>query len=118
MLLGLLLAGDAILSALTTITKSPMSMCGAKVGLFLPRSVDAMTEASRPRVLPSASTMNQSRVVSTLLRRLGSSFHSYLAPLCPARGRVDSAQLVRSARSFPYPTRQSINPCGGAVPAA
>ena len=45
-----------IFSALTTTTKSPVSTWGVYSGLRLPRSVSAIRVASRPRVLPSAST--------------------------------------------------------------
>jgi hypothetical protein len=51
-------------SALTTITKSPVSTCGANAGFVLPRSVAATTAASRPSVLPSASTTHHLRGTS------------------------------------------------------
>src|SRR5690606_23724900 len=47
-----------------TMTKSPVSMCVAKVGLCLPRRIVATWEASRPSVLPSASTMYHWRSIS------------------------------------------------------
>jgi hypothetical protein len=53
-----------IFSALTTTTKSPVSMCGVYCGLRLPRSVSAIWVARRPRVCPSASTTYHSRVTS------------------------------------------------------
>src|SRR5262245_55861626 len=43
------------LAALTTITKSPVSICGVNVGLCLPRSSLATSTASLPMGLPSAS---------------------------------------------------------------
>src|SRR5918999_3707715 len=52
------------LSALTTITWSPVSMCGANTGLCLPRSTRATSVASRPRTMPSASTTYQARWIS------------------------------------------------------
>src|SRR3954451_11031362 len=45
-------------------TKSPPSMCGAKVGLCLPRNRVAAVTARRPRTMSSASMTIQSRVRS------------------------------------------------------
>jgi hypothetical protein len=59
-----LLPVKATFSAFTTTTKSPVSMCGVKVGLCLPRSTRAMSLASRPTGLFAASTMNQDRSIS------------------------------------------------------
>ena len=56
-----------IRSAFTTITWSPMSMWGVKVGLCLPRRTVATRVASRPRVSPWASITYQSRVMSLAL---------------------------------------------------
>ena len=47
------------MSALTTMTWSPVSMWGAKVGLCLPRRMRATSVARRPRTRPSASTTYQ-----------------------------------------------------------
>src|SRR5512132_567367 len=47
-----------------TITWSPVSTWGAKIGLCLPRRMRATRAASRPRTWPSASTTYQSRVRS------------------------------------------------------
>ena len=47
----------AIFSAFTTTTKSPVSQCRVYQGERLPERVSAMTDASRPRFWPSASTM-------------------------------------------------------------
>src|SRR4029450_4378809 len=52
------------LAALMTITWSPVSTWGAKIGLCLPRRMRATWAASRPRTWPSASTTYQSRVRS------------------------------------------------------
>src|SRR5215831_10458431 len=41
-----------------TMTLSPVSMCGVKIGLCLPRMILATSAARRPRTMPSASTMN------------------------------------------------------------
>jgi hypothetical protein len=54
-LVGRLLPVIWILSAFTTITLSPISMCGVKDGLCLPRRRVAMKAASRPSTMPSAS---------------------------------------------------------------
>src|SRR5713226_10077821 len=45
----------AILSALITITKSPLCRWGVNVGLCLPRKICAICEAKRPNICPSAS---------------------------------------------------------------
>src|SRR3954447_16713603 len=45
-------------------TKSPVSMCGAKVGLCLPRRRMAAWEASRPSTTSVASITCQARVIS------------------------------------------------------
>src|SRR6266566_9869024 len=45
----------AILSALITITKSPLCRCGVNVGLCFPRKICAICDATRPRTCPSAS---------------------------------------------------------------
>jgi hypothetical protein len=50
--------------ALTTMTWSPVSMCGAKVGLCLPRSTRAISVHMRPSTRPSASTTYQSCWIS------------------------------------------------------
>ncbi len=47
---------SVILSALMTTTWSPQSICGEKIGLFFPLSITAISVASFPRVLSSAST--------------------------------------------------------------
>src|SRR5580704_6532211 len=52
------------LSALTMITLSPVSTCGAKYGRRLPRRTAATSEARRPRTRPSASTTYQARWIS------------------------------------------------------
>src|SRR5699024_7316378 len=52
------------LSALTTMTKSPVSRCGAYVGLCLPRSNVATSVASLPSTTFSASITCQERVIS------------------------------------------------------
>src|SRR5215213_9400791 len=49
-------------------------MCGVYSGLFLPRSVSAIWVASRPSVLPSASTTYQRWVTS-----LGLAFQVFIA---------------------------------------
>ncbi len=46
----------ATLSLLRTMTKSPVSTLGVKVGLFLPRRIDATLDASLPSGTPAAST--------------------------------------------------------------
>ena len=43
-------------TALITITKSPVSVCGVNVGLFFPRSTLATTAERRPRGTSVAST--------------------------------------------------------------
>src|SRR3954451_14936282 len=48
-------------AALITTTKSPTSQCGVYSGLVLPRSLSAIWVASRPSVLPLASTTTQLR---------------------------------------------------------
>ena len=50
-----------ILAAFTTITWSPVSWLGAKIGLCLPRRTRATSLASRPKTAPSASTSYQTR---------------------------------------------------------
>src|SRR5262249_51691083 len=52
------------LAALTTITWSPASTCGAHVGLCLPRSKVATSLATRPSTAPSASTTCHARSMS------------------------------------------------------
>jgi hypothetical protein len=52
---------SSILSALTTTTWSPVSMCGAYIGLCLPRRIVATSEASLPSTTPLASTTYQRR---------------------------------------------------------
>ena len=54
----------ASFGALTTITWSPVSTCGAQIGLCLPRSSVATSVASRPRIAPSASITCHWRVMS------------------------------------------------------
>ena len=49
------------LAAFTMITWSPVSMCGAKIGLCLPRSRRATSVAMRPSTRPLASTTCQAR---------------------------------------------------------
>ncbi len=53
-----------ILSAFTMITWSPVSMCGANVGLCLPRRMRATSVQRRPSTMPSASTTCHSRWIS------------------------------------------------------
>src|SRR5918994_531607 len=57
-------AVSTTLSALTMITWSPVSMCGANTGLCLPRRTRATSVASRPSTMPSASTTCQARWIS------------------------------------------------------
>src|SRR5215471_3940652 len=52
------------LAALTTMTKSPVSMWGAKMGLCLPRRRRATSVDRRPRTRPSASITCQARCTS------------------------------------------------------
>src|SRR5207253_7365944 len=47
--------------ALITITKSPASLFGVKMGLCLPRRTLAISVAIRPSIFPCASTMYQRR---------------------------------------------------------
>src|SRR2546428_3258858 len=54
------------LAAFTTTTGSPVSRCGGKLGLCLPRRRVATRVASRPSVAPSASTSFQCRSISAL----------------------------------------------------
>ena len=54
-------------SALMMITWSPMSMCGAKVGLCLPRRMRAASVERRPSTRSSASITNHLRVISLAL---------------------------------------------------
>src|SRR2546428_3039852 len=54
------------LAAFTTTTGSPVSRCGEKLGLCLPRRRVATRVASRPSVAPSASTSFQCRSISAL----------------------------------------------------
>ena len=60
------------LAAFTTTTKLPASTCGAKAGFVLPRSTEAMRDASLPSTLPSASATYQQRAAraSSALRLL------------------------------------------------
>src|SRR5947208_1523157 len=51
-------------AALTTITWSPTSTCGAQIGLCLPRSSLATSVARRPSTAPSASITCQARSMS------------------------------------------------------
>src|SRR5580704_10594526 len=55
MLAARLLPVSCTFSALTTMILSPVSMCGVKIGLCLPRRRIAMIVASRPSTSPSAS---------------------------------------------------------------
>ena len=55
------------LSALITITKSPVSTCGVNVGLFLPRSTEATTADRRPKGTSVASTTYHLRSTSPAL---------------------------------------------------
>src|SRR5215470_14659065 len=64
-----------ILSALMTITWSPMSRNGVYPGFSLPERIRATREASRPRVCPEASTTYHLRAIS-----------------CPLGKRVDMLQ--------------------------
>ena len=50
--------------ALITITWSPVSTCGAQIGLCLPRNRVAISVDMRPRMAPSASITSQRRVMS------------------------------------------------------
>ena len=52
---------SSTLSALTTITWSPVSIWGANIGLCLPRSSVATSDARRPRTWPLASNTYQRR---------------------------------------------------------
>jgi hypothetical protein len=52
------------LSALTMMTKSPVSMCWANCGLCLPRSSFAAWLANRPRTMSLASMTCQDRTTS------------------------------------------------------
>ena len=54
----------ASFDALMTITWSPVSTCGAQIGLCLPRSSVAISVARRPRMAPSASITCHCRVMS------------------------------------------------------
>src|SRR5918998_3376970 len=94
------------LSALTTITWSPVSMCGANTGLCLPRSTRATSVASRPRTMPSASTTYQARWISeafgvyvgtraTFIEFLRCGHHAIGRAACPERRislRADAAE--------------------------
>src|SRR3982074_1300876 len=51
-------------AALTTLTWSPASTCGAQIGLWLPRSSLATSVARRPSTAPSASITCQARSMS------------------------------------------------------
>ncbi len=53
----------SICDALMTMTLSPTSMCGAKIGLCLPRRMAATSEARRPRTWPLASITYQRRTM-------------------------------------------------------
>ena len=53
----------------TTTTWSPVSTCGAQIGLCLPRSSVAISVARRPRIAPSASITCHCRVMSAALGR-------------------------------------------------
>ncbi len=53
----------SICAALMTMTLSPTSMCGAKIGLCLPRRIAATSEARRPRTRPLASITYQRRTM-------------------------------------------------------
>src|SRR5262245_15784826 len=50
--------------ALMTMTPSPVSMCGVKIGLCLPRMIFATSDAKRPSTWSSASTTYQRLVMS------------------------------------------------------
>ena len=54
-------------AALITITLSPQSTCGVKLGLCLPLKSIATLEAKRPKVCPSASTKTHSLFAVDLL---------------------------------------------------
>src|SRR5688572_4217117 len=70
-----------------TTTKSPVSMCGAKIAFRLPRRTVAISLANRPSTLPSASTTHHLRwtssgfgvkvFISNQFVCLGNSFETY-----------------------------------------
>src|SRR4051794_37931140 len=87
-------------------TKSPVSMCGAKVGLCLPRRRMAAWEASRPSTTSVASITCQARVISPglglyvgtdLPRRSG----LVLPVRCAVRPGVRCGRAVRATRAWP-----------------
>jgi len=57
----------ATLAALTTITLSPQSTCGAQIGLCLPRSNVDTSVARRPSTTSDASTTSHARSMSLAL---------------------------------------------------
>ena len=97
-----------------------MSTCGAKVGLVLPRRIAAITDARRPSVLPSASTMNHSRLISP------ASAKTFVAPrrLSPSPCRAARRSARRSSSARPAhrrrnrPARVSIPPAARCHPAS
>ena len=83
---------SATLSALTMMTKSPPSMCGANVGLCLPRSRVAAWTASRPSTTSVASMTCHSRWMSA-------GFGLYVRTLLLSRvadSGVDGGSLIGS----------------------
>src|SRR6476646_7701267 len=69
--------------------KSPVSMCGVKIALCLPRRRSAIPVASRPSTLSEASTTYQARVMS--------------------RGRAEKVFIGESCRSRPGERRGRLN---------
>src|SRR5215213_2865611 len=95
-------------SALTTITKSPTSTWGVYSGLRLPRSMSAIWVASRPSVLPVASTTSQLRS-----RDSGVATYVFIAEGPPRGGRPEECSGRVSAAPGPYivaPSQTQPNP--------
>src|ERR671912_87645 len=78
------------LSAVTLITWSPVSMCGAHTGLCLPRRTRATSVASRPSTMPSASTPCQARWISEAFGLYVGTRATFAAYGPGARGRPGS----------------------------
>ena len=90
------------LSAFTMITKSPVSRCGAKIGLCLPRSTRAISVHRRPSTRPSASMTYQSRWISLALGEYVRTKRTFCSGVGPGRTRPQSRVTLRvEGRALP-----------------
>src|SRR3954453_1561901 len=96
-----------------------MSMCGAKVGLFLPRRYWATRVASRPSVWPLASTMYHWRPASASAA-VGVYVLVFILSLSPSkgfRGRLGQTPKTPDREQPCQPKYSNIQPTEGTGPA-